>query len=152
MHGWFVRMTPVNLKDRLGIAFNAFHRNVFLATNGRLMGNLIGMPALMLTTTGRRSGRKRQTMLTAPIHSEDRIVIVASWGGDDRHPTWYLNLREDPDVEVTMKGRKRPMRARIAQDEEREELWREVTSKFKNYASYQTKTDRRIPLVVLEPR
>ena len=142
----------MNLKDRLGIAFNAFHRNVFLATNGRLMGKLIGMPALMLTTTGRRSGRKRQTMLTAPIHDDDRVVIVASWGGDDRHPKWYLNLRDNPDVEVVMKGRKRPMRARIAKDEEYQELWREVTSRFKNYASYQTRTDRQIPLVVLEPR
>ena len=142
----------MNLKDRLGIAFNAFHRNVFLATNGRVMGKLIGMPALMLTTTGRRSGKRRQTMLTAPIHDDDRVVIVASWGGDDRHPKWYLNLREHPDVEVTMKGKRREMRARIAKDEEREELWREVTSKFKNYGDYQTKTNRQIPLVVLEPR
>ena len=142
----------MNLKDRLGIAFNAFHRNVFLATNGRLMGKLIGMPALMLTTTGRRSGKRRQTMLTAPIHDDDRVVIVASWGGDDRHPKWYLNLRDNPDVEVTMKGRRRPMRARVAKNEEYDQLWREVTSNFKNYASYQTRTDRQIPLVVLEPR
>jgi deazaflavin-dependent oxidoreductase (nitroreductase family) len=145
-------MTDVNAKDRLGIAFNALHRNVFLWTNGRVMGNLIGMPALMLTTTGRRSGRKRQTMLTAPIHDDDRVVIVASWGGDDRHPKWYLNVRDNPDVEVTMKGKRRRMRARIPEGEEREQLWREVTSRFKNYASYQTRTDRVIPLVVLEPR
>lgn len=145
----------VNLKDAkdaLGRAFNTFHRTVFLATNGRVMGNLIGMPALLLTTTGRRSGKRRQSMLTAPIHDDDRVVIVASWGGDDRHPKWYLNLRENPDVEVVMKGRKRQMRARIAKDEEYQELWREVTSRFKNYASYQTRTDRKIPLVVLEPR
>jgi deazaflavin-dependent oxidoreductase (nitroreductase family) len=145
-------MLEMNIKDALGRGFNTFHRNVFLATNGRVMGNLIGMPALLLTTTGRRSGKKRQSMLTAPIHDDDRVVIVASWGGDDRHPKWYLNLRDNPDVEVVMKGRRRPMRARIAKDEEREELWREVTSRFKNYADYQTKTDRVIPLVVLEPR
>lgn len=142
----------MNTKDMIGRIGNTIHRNVFLRTNGRVMGKLIGMPALMLTTTGRRSGKKRQTMLTSPVHDDDRVVIVASWGGDDRHPTWYLNLRDNPDVEVTMAGKRRPMRARIAKDEEREELWREISSNFKNYAGYQTKTDRVIPLVVLEPR
>jgi deazaflavin-dependent oxidoreductase (nitroreductase family) len=142
----------MNAKDRAGVIVNAIHRTVFNATNGRVMGKLLGMPALMLTTTGRKSGNQRETMLTSPVHDDGRVVIVASWGGDDRHPKWYLNLRDNPDVEVTMNGRRRPMRARIAKDEEREELWREITTNFKNYGDYQTKTSRVIPVVVLEPR
>lgn len=142
----------MNGKDTVARIGNTIHRTVFNASKGRLMGKMIGMPALMLTTTGRKSGKKRQTMLTSPIHDDDRVVIVASWGGDDRNPTWYLNLKQNPDVEVTMGGRTRPMHARIAKDEEREELWRQIASSFKNYAGYQTKTERVIPLVVLEPR
>jgi deazaflavin-dependent oxidoreductase (nitroreductase family) len=127
-------------KDVIARVGNTIHRTVFNGTNGRVMGKMIGMPALMLTTTGRKSGKKRQTMLTSPIHD------------DDRNPIWFLNLKQDPDVEVTMGGKRRPMRARIAKDEEREELWKQITSTFKNYGGYQTKTDRVIPLVVLEPR
>jgi deazaflavin-dependent oxidoreductase (nitroreductase family) len=142
----------MNAKDRAGKIVNTIHRNLFTRTNGRVGGKLIGMPALMLTTTGRKSGKKRQTMLTSPVHDDERVVVVASWGGDDRHPTWYLNIRENPDVELTMDGKTRPMRAHIAKDEERAELWREISTNFKNYAGYQTKTKRVIPLVVLEPR
>ncbi len=142
-------MKPKDYVARIG---NLIHRSVFNGTNGRLMGKFLGMPALMLTTTGRKSGKKRQTMLTSPVHDDNRVVIVASWGGDDRHPTWYLNLRQNPDVEVTMGGKRAQMSARIAKDEEREELWREITTNFKNYAGYQTKTKRVIPLVILEPR
>jgi hypothetical protein len=67
------------VKDNLGKAFNVFHRNVFVATKGRLMGNLIGMPVVLLETTGRKSGKKRQTMLTSPLIEGERIVLVASW-------------------------------------------------------------------------
>jgi len=80
------------------------------------------------------------------------IVVVASRGGDDHHPAWFLNLRDDPNVEVTTKGQpKRRMVARIANAEERARLWPLVTVDHKNYAGYQTKTDREIPLVLLEP-
>ena len=82
----------------------------------------------------------------------DRMVLVASYGGDDRNPAWFLNLRDDPNVEVTTKGQpKRRMVARIANAEERARLWPLVTADHKNYAGYQTKTDREIPLVLLEP-
>jgi deazaflavin-dependent oxidoreductase (nitroreductase family) len=142
----------VNRKDRAGIVINAIHRNVFLATNGRVFGKLMGMPALMLTTTGRKSGKQRQSMLTSPVQDGDRVVIVASWGGDDRHPKWYLNLKDNPDVEVVMGGKKRDMRAHIATPEEKAELWPKVVDRYKGYGQYQTKTSREIPLVILAPR
>jgi deazaflavin-dependent oxidoreductase (nitroreductase family) len=142
----------MNAKDRIGLLVNTIHRNVFLATNGRVFGKLMGMPALMLTTTGRKTGQERQSMLTTPVHDNDRIVIVASWGGDDRHPKWYLNLRENPDVEVVIDGRKRAMRAKVATPEEKTELWPQVVSTYKGYGQYQTRTEREIPLVILTPR
>jgi deazaflavin-dependent oxidoreductase (nitroreductase family) len=110
------------------------------------------MPVLELTTTGRKSGQRRSVMLTSPLQEGATIVVVASRGGDDQHPAWLLNVRADPDVEVAMKGEpKRPMVARVANAEERARLWPLVTADHKNYAGYQTKTDREIPLVLLEP-
>jgi deazaflavin-dependent oxidoreductase (nitroreductase family) len=142
----------VNLKDELAKAVNVVHRSLFTATSGRVGGRLAGMPALILTTTGRVSGKKRTTMLTAPIVEDGRIVLVASYGGDDREPAWARNLRAEPAVEVTMDGATRPMTARIATADEKAELWPRVTSTYKGYAGYQTKTERDIPLVILEPR
>jgi deazaflavin-dependent oxidoreductase (nitroreductase family) len=117
-----------------------------------VFGKLMGMPALMLTTTGRKSGAKRRSMLTSPVQDGDDVVIVASWGGDDRHPKWYLNLEANPDVEVVMGGKKREMRAHVATPEEKAELWPKVVAKYKGYGQYQTRTDRDIPLVILSPR
>src|SRR5687767_7536165 len=112
----------------------------------------MGMPALILTTTGRKSGQPRQSMLTAPIVEDGRVVLVASYGGDDREPNWARNLRANPAVDVTMDGGTKAMRARIASADERSTLWPRVTSAYKGYADYQTKTTREIPLVILEPR
>lgn len=79
-------------------------------------------------------------------------MIVASRGGDDHHPAWFLNLREHPDVEVRMQGKpKQSMRARVATPQERTRLWPRVTATYKGYAGYQEKTGREIPLVLLEP-
>jgi deazaflavin-dependent oxidoreductase (nitroreductase family) len=111
------------------------------------------MPVLELTTTGRKSGQPRSVMLTSPLQEGSTLVIVASRGGDDQHPAWFLNLRDNPDVEVAFKGGpKQPMRARVATPEERARLWPLVTADHKNYAGYQTKTQREIPLVLLEPK
>jgi deazaflavin-dependent oxidoreductase (nitroreductase family) len=111
------------------------------------------MPVLELTTTGRKSGQPRSVLLTSPHQEGETLVVVASRGGDDAHPAWFLNLRDHPDVEVSFKGGpKRPMRARIADANERARLWPKITAEFKNYAQYQTKTEREIPLVFLEPR
>jgi deazaflavin-dependent oxidoreductase (nitroreductase family) len=111
------------------------------------------MPVLELTTIGRRSGQPRSVMLTSPVQEGETWVIVASRGGDDHHPAWFLNLSDRPDVEVRRKGQpKLRMRARIATPEERARLWPQVTATHKGYAGYQEKTDREIPLVLLDPQ
>ena len=131
---------------------NTIHRAVLKLSAGKIGWRAGGMPVLELTTTGRKSGEPRTVMLTSPIQENDAIVIVASRGGDDHHPAWYLNLRDDPDVEVAFAGKpKQPMRARAATPQERSELWPRVTAAYKGYRNYQTKTDREIPLVLLEP-
>src|SRR3954469_3111758 len=131
---------------------NAVHRVVLKASFGKLGWSAANMPVLELATVGRKSGQKRTVMLTSPYQEGDTVVIVASRGGDDTHPAWFLNLRDDPEVEVAYKGGpKRPYEARVASPEERAELWPQVTSKYKNYGNYQTKTDREIPLVLLTP-
>ena len=109
------------------------------------------MPVVKLTTIGRKSGQPRSVMLTSPVQQGDTIVVVASRGGDDTHPAWFLNLRDNPNVEVAMKGAKRPYVARVASADERADLWPKVTAEYKNYAGYQTKTEREIPSVLLEP-
>jgi deazaflavin-dependent oxidoreductase (nitroreductase family) len=131
---------------------NTVHRVVLKVSGGRLGWNASKMPVLELTTTGRKSGERRSVMLTSPVQEGSTIVVVASRGGDDQHPAWFLNLRDNPDVEVVMGGKpKQHMRARVATPEERARLWPLVTADHKNYAGYQTKTTREIPLVLLEP-
>ncbi|QFU88228.1 nitroreductase/quinone reductase family protein [Amycolatopsis sp. YIM 10] len=132
---------------------NGAHRGLLKITGGRVGWQAAGMPVLELTTVGRKSGQKRSVMLTAPVHDGDKLVVVASRGGDDHHPAWFLNLRDNPEVEVALKGEPaKPMRARVATAEERAELWPRISGDFRNYRAYQDKTDREIPLVLLEPR
>ena len=137
--------------DLMMKAMNTLHR-VMLKVSGLRLGWTAGrMPALRLTTTGRRSGEPRSLMLTSQHQIGDTMVIVASKGGDDRNPEWFLNLREHPTVEVETRGAIRTMTAREATAEERAELWPIITADYANYAGYQRKTDREIPLVLLEP-
>ena len=138
--------------DRLFKALNGAHRGLLKISGGRLGWTAGNMPVLEITTIGRRSGNPRPVMLTSPHQEGDTFVIVASKGGTDTHPAWCLNLRENPQVTVTMKGAaERKMIARVTSPEERERLWPIVTGKSANYAGYQNKTDREIPLVILEP-
>ena len=131
---------------------NAVHRSLLKISGQRVGWNVSNMPVLELTTTGRKSGQPRTVMLTSPVQEGTTLVVVASRGGDDRPPAWLLNLQDNPDVEVALKGNgKQPMRARVATPEERRRLWPRVTADHKNYAGYQTKTTREIPLVLLEP-
>jgi deazaflavin-dependent oxidoreductase (nitroreductase family) len=91
-------------------------------------------------------------MLTVPVVEGERLVLVASKGGDDRDPDWYQNLVVHPDIELTMTGQHRPMRARPATPEEKIELWPRVERSYKGYALYRRRTKRDIPLVICEPR
>jgi deazaflavin-dependent oxidoreductase (nitroreductase family) len=131
---------------------NAIHRGLLKLSFGRAGWNLGKMPVLELTTTGRKSGKPHSVMLTSPIQEGATVVVVASRGGDDRHPAWFLNLRDNPEVEVAYEGKpKQRMKARVANSDERGRLWPLVTSQYKNYGAYQEKTSREIPLVLLEP-
>lgn len=138
-------------KDAAARLINGLHRGIFRATNGKLLSRVAGMPVVMLTTTGRKSGQPRTTMLTSPIQEGDCIVLVASYGGDPRHPAWFLNLEANPDVEVVTGGKRSKMKARVATSEEKDRLWPQLTARYKGYEAYQTKTTRDIPVVLLEP-
>ncbi|WP_250548908.1 nitroreductase/quinone reductase family protein [Pseudonocardia sp. H11422] len=140
-----------NVKDRVMKAVNAVHRGIFRASKGRVLGRAGGMPVVELTTTGRRTGAPRTTMLTSPLVEGDSVVLVASYGGDDRHPVWYLNLIEHPEVQITTTGATRRMIARTAAGGERDHLWSRLTAAHANYAGYQRRTQRTIPVVVLDP-
>jgi deazaflavin-dependent oxidoreductase (nitroreductase family) len=108
-----------------------------------------GTTILILTTTGRRTGKQRSTPLIFRQHGEDYLV-VASKGGADEPPAWYLNLQADPTVQVQIKGDKFTARARTATAEEKPALWREMAEVWPYYDDYQRRTDREIPVVVLE--
>ena len=131
---------------------NRIHKSILRATGGRWPRTLSGMTAVELHTIGRKSGLPRSSMLTSPIHDESRVVLVASKGGNERDPLWYGNLRANPDVEVTMNGATRAMRARTASKDEKAELWPQIVATYKNYARYQERSGRDIPVVICEPR
>ncbi len=131
---------------------NALHRTITTLTFGKIGWHAASMPVVELTTTGRKSGRPHTVLLTSPVQDGDTWVVVASRGGDDRHPAWFLNLRDDPNVDVRRAGNAHErMRARVATADERARLWPQVIAKYKGYSGYQRKTDREIPLVLLEP-
>jgi proline iminopeptidase len=108
-----------------------------------------GATVLLLTTKGRRSGQPRTTPL---IYAEDgeRYVVVASKGGAPEHPGWYENLSKEPTVELQVEDEVFPARARVAEGDERDRLWRKANEVWSHYDEYQEKTDREIPVVVLE--
>ena len=133
-------------------AMSRAHRTILRFSGGRVLGSAFGMPAVELHTVGRTTGLPRSTMLTAPVIDGDRIVLVASKGGDDRDPDWYRNLMAHPEVELTVAGRRRPMRARLASPDEKAELWPRVVAAYRGYGDYQRRTERDIPLVICEPR
>ena len=110
-------------KDLLFKVVTRLHRAAYDLSHGKVGGTTMGMPVLKLTTVGRKSGERRTTMLTSPLVEGDDMILVASFGGDDRHPAWYLNLVANPDVEIEIEGSKRLMRARVAEDAERARLW-----------------------------
>jgi len=138
--------------DRALKVQNTVHRALLKLTGGRIGRSMAGMPTLELTTIGRKSGRPHSVLLTAPVVDGDTLVVVASRGGDPVHPAWFLNLRDNPTVEVSVQqGPRTTMTAHIATPEERAELWPRVVAAAEFYAGYQRKTTREIPLVLLKP-
>ena len=138
--------------DRSMKLLNTVNRVVQKVSGGHMGWEFGGMPVLELTTTGRKTGLLRTTLLTSPVQLDGAWVVVASRGGDDTHPAWFHNLSANPHVTVSVKGAKPvEMTARIASAAERAELWPRVTVDHRNYAEYQEKTEREIPLVILAP-
>jgi deazaflavin-dependent oxidoreductase (nitroreductase family) len=131
--------------------FGQEHVDRYVATDGQEGYEWEGAHTLILTTTGRRSGQERQSPLIFGRHGDD-YLIVASKGGAPEHPAWYLNLVANPDVGVQVKGEVFRAHARTATPAERPELWAIMTKEWPAYDQYQTRTDREIPVVVLEPR
>ena len=127
------------------------HPRIYRLTGGRIGGTVMGMPVLLLTTRGRRTGLPRTRALTY-LPRGDTAIVVASYLGEPRHPAWWLNLEANPDAEIQIGSTIRAVRAREASGEERNALWSEIVTSMEEYAAYETRTDRRIPVVVLEPR
>jgi deazaflavin-dependent oxidoreductase (nitroreductase family) len=132
--------------------FPAIDRRLMPLTRGRLSTGL-GQPVVLLHVRGARSGRERTVPLLA-TQTGDTVLLVASKAGAAKHPAWYHNVRANPDVEVTIDGQRRPMRADIAAEgEERDRLWRIACDNYTGYATYQRRAGSRvIPVVALRPR
>lgn len=138
-------------------AMSALHTRLYRATGGRLGQNWrIGaaarkaVPVCLLTTTGRRSGQPRTVPLCF-LRKGDAIVLVASQGGLPSNPQWYYNVRAEPEVIIEIGRQRRRYRARVAGPDERGRLWPELVALYADYASYQSWTQRQIPVVVCEP-
>ena len=136
----------------------AVNVRVYKLTRGRIGGTWrIGagwrdpVPICLLEHRGRRTGKMRSTPLVY-LRDADRIVVVASQAGRPNHPLWFRNIEADPEVTVQIRGERRPMRARAADTEERAALWPRLVDHYRDFDSYQSWTDREIPVVLLEPR
>lgn len=126
------------------------HLAVYRVSRGRVLGTVAGMPVLLLTTTGRRSGRARTTPLTFFRDGTD-FVVIASNGGADRPPAWWLNLQQNPRAVVATGIDKLNVTFRAASAAERTRLWVTITDTHAGYARYQERTSRQIPVVLLTP-
>jgi deazaflavin-dependent oxidoreductase (nitroreductase family) len=126
------------------------HIRDYVESDGQKGHRWSGVNTLLLTTRGRKSGKLRRTALIYG-RDGDRYIIVASKGGAQKHPEWYLNLRETPEVTVQVGSEKFTARARTATPEEKPRLWQTMTAIWPEYDNYQNRTKREIPVIVLEP-
>jgi deazaflavin-dependent oxidoreductase (nitroreductase family) len=130
--------------------FSRAHIAVYRRTNGRLGAKLLWFPAALVTTTGRKSGQPRTTA-TLCLRDGAKVILPASFGGRDRNPLWYLNLKADPAVRVQVRDEHLTMTARDATDEECRRYWPVLIKMYPPYKGYRDAADRKIPLVVCEP-
>jgi deazaflavin-dependent oxidoreductase (nitroreductase family) len=126
------------------------HRTLYRASDGKLGKTFFGSPVLLLTTTGRKTRRPR-TWPISYLREGDQFIILAANGGQPNHPSWYLNLRTNPRVSVQLGEETRLMIARTAEGDERTRLWSRAVKEYPAYEQYQQKTDREIPVVILQP-
>jgi deazaflavin-dependent oxidoreductase (nitroreductase family) len=133
-------------------AMNLIHRMVLKLSRGHVGWQLGRMTTVELHTIGRKTGKRRSTMLSAPVREGDSFVLVGSKGGDNRHPQWYLNLVANPDIELTVRNQTLQLRARTATPEEKARLWPAIVAAYPGYSFYQRRTGRDIPVVICEPK
>ena len=131
------------------LLFGQEHVRRYRETNGQEGHDWQGTHTLILTTTGRKTGQERSTPLIYG-RTGDAYLVIASQGGADHHPAWYLNLEADPEAEIQVKADRFKVRARTATADEKPGLWSTMASQWPRYDDYQRKTDRDIPVVVLE--
>ncbi len=124
---------------------------LYRLSRGRLMGKVGTAPVLLLTSTGRRSGQQRTAPVLYLVDGE-RLVVIGSNAGNKRAPAWSFNLQANPDAEVDVRGKRRSVRARVAEGEERARLWEKVNELYEGFDSYDANTSREIAVFVLEPR
>lgn len=124
---------------------------LYRVSNGRIGGRIHKAPVLLLTTTGRKSGLPRTVPVVYLADGED-LIVIGSNAGHSRTPAWSLNLQANPEAEVEVGRDRRPVRARVAEGEEREALWGKHNEQYSGFDEYEARTDRDIALFVLEPR
>ncbi len=141
----FPALTPLNW------LLTVTNRAIYRLSSGRIGGSFAGTPVYLLITTGRKSGRERAQPLLF-IEDGENLAVAASNFGHGHHPAWYLNLKADPNVVIEKRGERAPMAAEEAQGEERARLWERFAEVYAGYRVYETRTDRKIPVIVLKPR
>ncbi len=134
----------------LGKVITETHAAIYRASGGKVAGQMFNSPVLLLTTTGRKTGKERTTPLMCIEDGQD-LVIIASNGGAPYHPAWYLNLRANPEARVLVKDRNLRVTAEEARGEERRRLFARLVEMYPGYEDYQRRTEREIPVVVLHP-
>ena len=129
----------------------ALHRVLYRLSGGRIGARVWDLPVVLLTTTGRHTGKKRTVPLCS-LRSGDDVVVIGSYGGLDQPPAWWLNLQANPHAELTAGHEARDVTARNAAPDERGRLWAELTARAPGYLEYERRTSREIPVVILQPR
>lgn len=124
---------------------------LYRLTRGRLFGRVGGSPVLLLTTVGRRTGQSRTAPVVYMPHG-DSYVVIGSNAGHARTPAWSLNLQAEPEAEVELAGRRLPVRARVAEGDERARLWRAINEQYRGFDHYDARAGREIAVFVLDPR
>jgi deazaflavin-dependent oxidoreductase (nitroreductase family) len=139
----------ISTMERIGLTV---HQWLYETTDGRIGRSIGGRPMLLLRTVGRKTGERRTSALLY-VPDGDHYAVIASKGGDPRHPGWFHNLTAQPDVEVQIGRERIPVHARVAEGDERQRLWAKANEINRGgYDTYQSRTDRKIPVVVLERR
>jgi len=143
-------MDSIAFRRGLIRAFGSFHAWAYEASAGRWGARLLGLPMVLLHLVGRKTGKPRPTPVLYLKDAED-VVIVASFYGSAEHPAWFRNLMAAPECDIRIGRRRYRVRARTATPGERERLWPRLVEFYPDYAVYQSRTDREIPIVILSP-